>query len=279
LRLILILVSCLLNYFVNIRINIEKSKKTIFKYEYIDYGFLAFDNNVKNGLLIIVLSPRKFLKKLNIFMTFNRTKEFEKDNEWGKFGEEIIAMFIQKTFKSKNKTISYWFSNDAKNKLSLKLWDLRFGVYENGSLEAKETFEVEVKTDGYTTNTGNLVFEKSCGKKPSGVFVTTSRYFVYFMPLFKENNVYIIRSEKLKKLLTDNFNDCIVYGGDEGSNTAMYKISKNDFNDKFIKAGGKIVTYNDYKIPEKFNKQQFNKNNKYTYFSDKIEKYNDDNLL
>ncbi len=49
-------------------------------------------------------------------------------------------------------------------------------------------------------------------------------------------------------------------GGDYGSNTFMYKISKLEFNDKFIEAGGKILTCFNYKIPDEFNKQKFNKN-------------------
>jgi hypothetical protein len=196
-------------------------------------------------------------------MTFNRNKEFKKDIKWGKWGEGVMIPFLEEVFKFKDKYISYWYSSDdlTKNVKDLKKWDLRYGVYEIGDrINWIKKIEFEVKTDGYGFDTGNLVFEKSSGRKKSGVFASEATYFVYFLPLFDTNNVYIIQSEKLIKLLEEFGDNYVVSGGDYGSNTFMYKISKLEFNDKFIEAGGKILTCFNYKIPDEFNKQKFNKN-------------------
>jgi len=111
--------------------------------------------------------------KINKHMKFDRSKEFTKDNDWGTWGEGIMINFIQEHFKRDDKFVSYWYnSSDLTNKKSqMKKWDLRFGCYKtNDRINYYDKFEVEVKTDGYSINTGNLVFEESCGGKKSGVF-------------------------------------------------------------------------------------------------------------
>ncbi len=196
-------------------------------------------------------------------MSFDRKKEFNKDNQWGNWGEGLMIDFLPTVFKTTDKFISYWYNSSdmSKNVRQMKKWDLRFGVYKTTDrINYIDRFEVEVKTDGYDKNTGNLVFEKSCGGKKSGVFATEAKYFVYFLPLFNKDNIYLIQSEKLVNLL-GNYNTHIVSGGDTGSNTMMYKISKDEFNEEFIKAGGKILTWNEYIIPERFEKQKFTESN------------------
>lgn len=207
---------------------------------------------------------------------FNRQKEFKKDDEWGSWGEGQMINFIQDFFKKDDKFVSYWYSSKdvAKTKKDLKGWDLRFGCYTTKDrINYYDKFEVEVKTDGYGVNTGNLVFEKSCGRKSSGVFATEAKYFLYFMPLFDTNNIYLIKSENLKLLLKE-FDTHIVSGGDYGSNTMMYKISKIEFDNKFIEAGGKIVTYTNYTIPSHFEKKKF-ESKSVNYSSDEVKDYED----
>lgn len=205
---------------------------------------------------------------------FDRRKEFIKDLDWGNFGEGVMINYIQETFKTKDKFVSYWYSSNdmTSNKSIMKSYDLRFGTYLNTDrINYISQFDVEIKCDGYEIDTGNLIFEKSCGKKKSGVFATKSKYFIYFLPLFKKDNVYRIKSNDLIELL-GNFNEYIVSGGDKGSSTFMYRINRDDFNEKFIQVGGKIDTYDKYVIPEKFEKKQFEKKN-YTYYSDTMKKY------
>ena len=214
------------------------------------------------------------MKTKTVTKPFNRTEEFNKDNKWGSFGEGVMIKYIQDTFKTKDKFVSYWYSSGdfTKSKTVMKSYDLRFGTYLNTDrINYVSHFDVEVKCDGYDTNTGNLVFEKSSNKKKSGVFATKAKYFIYFLPLFTTDNLYIIQPNKLIELLNE-FPEHIISGGDIGSNTFMYKISREDFNDKFVEAGGKIVTFNDYVIPSEFNKTQFTTTNKYVYHGE-MKKY------
>lgn len=209
-------------------------------------------------------------------MKFDRNKEFKKDLKWGKFGEGVIINFIEEHFKNKESFVSYWYSSDDiyKSKSKLKLWDLRFGCYKyKDRINFYDKFEVEIKTDGYEKNTGNLIFEKSSNKKKSGVFDTQAKYFIYFLPLFKENNIYVIKSERLKELLK-TFNEHIVEGGDYGSKTFMYKIPTQEFQDEFKKYSGRIYSWNKYDIPETFKKVQFN-NKITTYYGDELKQYKD----
>jgi len=207
---------------------------------------------------------------------FNRSKEFEKDLQYGNWGEGVMIRFIESFFQTRDNHLSYWYSIDdvQKDKRKLKEWDLRFGIYnKTDRINYTDKVDFEVKTDMYEINTGNLIFEKSSGGKKSGVFATKAKYFIYFLPLFNEHNIYVIKSEKLIELL-NNFNTHIVSGGDFLSNTMMYKISRVEFDEKFKEAGGKIITYNDYTIPERFNKEQF-KENITTYSSESLKQYED----
>lgn len=215
---------------------------------------------------------------------FNRSNEFKKDLDYGKWGEGVVIPFITELFKREKTFISYWYSiDDMPNikKSQLKEWDLRFGVYNyTDRINFTDKVEFEIKTDMYDINTGNLIFEKSSNNKKSGVFATKAKYFLYFLPLFKEDNIYIIKSENLRNLLIPHYNNYLVQGGDIGSNTFMYKINRNDFNEQFIKSGGKILTYNNYSIPSRFEgKKQFELDDKkkYTYYSNdkKLKEYDD----
>lgn len=208
------------------------------------------------------------MKKKN---NFNRKKQFNSDLRWGKWGESTIIPFITKTFLKGTKSVSYWYSSDdiTSNKKTLKEWDLRFGVYDSevSRIEFVDKIEFEIKTDKYGVNTGNLIFEKSCNRKPSGVFATKAKWFIYFLPLFKQDNIYLIKSENLRNLLK-NYNNDLTSGGDYGSNTMMYKIPRIDFDKQFKSAGGTIHTWNDYTIPEEFNLNLFKQNND-VYHSDR----------
>jgi hypothetical protein len=211
--------------------------------------------------------------------TTTRSEQVDKDLTFGKWGELTIIPFLQDLFKVGTKSISYWYSSEHiyKNKSDLKKWDLRFGVYDTtyfGGKDYIDKIEFEIKTDKYREDTGNLVFEKSCGGKKSGVFATEAKYFVYWMPLFKEDNFYIIKTEKLRDLLGE-FNTHIISGGDKGSNTMMYRVSKAEFNDVFKSRGGKILTISDYTIPEEFQLERFEEK-KYIYTSDELKKYDDE---
>lgn len=184
-----------------------------------------------------------------------QSQQFYLDLKFGKYAEATMKDWIIDFFSKKKPTTYLCNSDDEfghlpkdERKIRLKEYDLKFDI------GGKEVL-FEVKADKYE-NTGNLVFERTDKGKPSGVFVTKADYFVYFFPRFIENNVYIIKSEKLKKLLEKRNWHTNQNGGDQGK-TVNYLISKCDFNDEFIMAGGLIKTLENIIIPAEFGLTRF----------------------
>lgn len=195
-----------------------------------------------------------------------RKEQFKKDLNFGSWGEEILMPWIRDYFNRKDFHLSYWWNSEkeadelklvgVKRQLKLKEYDLKFGYYPSTTPKYPTKYVTfEIKTDKYE-DTGNVCFERSDNGKKSGVFSTKSDYFIYFFPRYRENNLYIIKSEKLRGLL-EMYNNYITYGGDLGK-TANYIIRKEDFNDNFKKAGGRIETFTPT-IPEKYNLKTFEK--------------------
>jgi len=199
------------------------------------------------------------------------TQQFTQDEKFGKYFEFELIPFIENFFNDKlpNSKISYWYdssyeSEKVKNKSILKDYDLKFGVYDKGTISAKKEITFEIKTDKFI-NTGNLAFEKKYKNKLSGAFGSKADYFIYFFPRRIKQNLYIIKRDKLVELLNDTkWNEYLRYGGDNNS-ALMYIIPSHIFETDFIKFGGKLETY-EVTIPEEFQLDKF-VDNSITYVS------------
>jgi hypothetical protein len=89
----------------------------------------------------------------------------------------------------------------------------------------------ECKTDEYD-NTGNMFIETNCRGKESGISVTKAKWFVtYFKKL---NEIWYIKTEKLKNILNNHTHKIVTQSGDAGSNTVGVLLNKNMFRDEFI---------------------------------------------
>jgi hypothetical protein len=175
---------------------------------------------------------------------------FDKNLERGHFIERIIGGLIESKLKYK---VHY---NESQELKDLRKCDLGF----------KDSFGikrfVEVKSDWYKKDTNNVMFQRSTmtirntERRDVGVFSTSAEFFVYMMPLHSKDNLYLCRSKDLKELLMDKYNHCIIFGT-ENTFSCMYRIDKDDFREDFLKIG-KILTYNDYEIPEHFNIKKLN---------------------
>ena len=89
----------------------------------------------------------------------------------------------------------------------------------------------ECKTD-FFDDTGNMFIETSCRGKASGIEVTKADWFVtYFKKL---NEIWYIKTDKLKKILSENKHKKATQCGDDGSNTEGVLLNKNMFRDEFI---------------------------------------------
>ena len=211
----------------------------------------------------------------------DRQTQINSDLNFGKWGEEMIIRWVQEYFSKGNREVSYWYNSDYEFRnlkgferiKRLKEYDLKFGVYNSGDITPVGNIKFEVKTDKYS-NTGNLCFEIKDNKKDSGVMSSLADYFVYFMPRFDNENLYVIKTSKMKELLSsDKFKVYYNYGGDV-SNTLNIVIPKSDFIDDFKAAGGRVETYK-VNIPEDFKLEKFEESKKVVYVSDSIKKYDD----
>ncbi len=89
----------------------------------------------------------------------------------------------------------------------------------------------ECKTD-FFNDTGNMFIETRCRGKASGIKVTKADWFVtYFKKL---NEIWYIKTDKLKQILSEDKHKEITQCGDDGSNTEGFLLNKNMFRDDFI---------------------------------------------
>lgn len=150
-------------------------------------------------------------------------KKFQEDLEKGLQGENQVVTFLEK--------LGLTFIGDSKSLYPehYKFFDLVFLNKE------KKQIKVEVKTDTYITqnrDTGNLVIEVSCNKKPSGITTTLSDIFLYSFPNLSKDNVWMIKTKDLKKLIKDNTQLCVVSGGD-GNTSRLILIPRHEFQQYF----------------------------------------------
>jgi len=136
---------------------------------------------------------------------------FKKDLITGEEGEEEVRSFLEKN--------GYRFIGNCKNNRFDLLMELN-----------RIPITFEVKTDSYK-DTGNIAIEIESRGKSSGISVTESDYFV---TLFKFNNeLWSIKTEDLRKLISENDFYLKEGGGDKGSNTKFYLIKKSKFRKYF----------------------------------------------
>jgi hypothetical protein len=140
---------------------------------------------------------------------------FKLDLKLGNDGEEIVKKFLE----SKN---HQFVGSNNDNKYDLKML-----------VRNKET-TYEIKTDVLCSpryDTGNMFIEFYSRGKDSGIAVTQAKWFVtYFKHL---DEIWFIKTNKLKKLISENDFRVISNAGDIGSQTHGYLIKREDFKTYF----------------------------------------------
>lgn len=90
------------------------------------------------------------------------------------------------------------------------------------SHEDKE-FTIEVKEDFSCERTGNVGVEFECRGKPSGINVSKADFYLYKVHCPDRGiRLYIIKTSKLKKMISNKEYFRVVSGGDPGSNSMNY---------------------------------------------------------
>jgi hypothetical protein len=141
--------------------------------------------------------------------------DFKTDLKLGNDGEDVIINFLE------SKGCSYVDSNND-NKYDLKM-----------VTKGKET-TYEIKTDVFIApiyDTGNIFIEYESRGKSSGISVTQADWFVTYFKYLKE--IWFIKSETLKQLISENEFPVFYDAGDVGSATHGYLIKRKDFKKYF----------------------------------------------
>lgn len=140
---------------------------------------------------------------------------FKKDLTEGVDGEQTIINFLE------SKGLLFLNSNND-NKYDIKL------------LKNSKEITYEIKTDVYCSplkDTGNLFVEFECRGKPSGIQVTQADWFVTYYKYL--NQIWFIKSNKLKNLINNQNFKITQNSGDTNSNTRGYLINRNKFKNHF----------------------------------------------
>lgn len=137
----------------------------------------------------------------------NGQYNFSKDINTGVQGETYIRMFLE--------SLGFIYIESCSN-ISYDL-KMSYGLKE---------YTYEVKTDVYPKDTGNMVIEFECRNKPSGIYATQADYFVYFYPHLGE--IWRIKCEDLRKLISTTNPHIFTGAGDSGSNTKLFRLKKKE---------------------------------------------------
>lgn len=140
---------------------------------------------------------------------------FKQDLVLGNQGETIIKEFLEQ-----KGCIFIDTNND--NKYDLKM------------LKNNVETTYEIKTDvlcNPSRDTGNMFVEFQCRNKPSGIETSKAEWFVTYFKFL--NEIWFIKTQKLKNLISENNFYVIKNGGDVGSNTHGYLIKREKFKEYF----------------------------------------------
>lgn len=146
---------------------------------------------------------------------------FKKDIEIGEAGEHVVRLDLE--------SIGCIFISDNKNNSH----DLLMDVPKKIGSEFKRV-SYEIKTDVFCRphmDTGNIFIEFESRGKESGISVTTAEWFVTYFKHFRE--IWYIKSDKLRKLISDNDFKIHKDSGDLNSNTMGYLIPRYQFKKYF----------------------------------------------
>lgn len=139
-------------------------------------------------------------------------------------GERIVRTFLENlgyVFLSQCKDIShdYIFLKNGKEQM--------FEI-KTDSAHMRENKD---KTDFF--DSGNMAIEYECRGKKSGILATKADFFVTYYPHL--NEIWLIKTKKLISLLTENKDTIkkIENAGDEGSNTKLCLLKREDFKEHF----------------------------------------------
>tara|TARA_B110000238_G_C16046060_1_gene403957 strand:- start:358 stop:864 length:507 start_codon:yes stop_codon:yes gene_type:complete len=152
-----------------------------------------------------------------------RNEKVEKDRKFGENGEKIIALYLS----LQGMEIIDGLEKDGKNS------DYDLIMY---SPKVDKNLMFEVKTDDYVSDdkdTGNIAIEISFKGNKSGLSVTKSDWWVYYMPNISSNNVWMMEVDKLKTLIKKNIDNLKVVMGGDDNQSKLILIPRKEYSRHF----------------------------------------------
>ena len=146
---------------------------------------------------------------------------FNKDIEIGEAGEGIVRLDLE--------SVGGKFVGDNKNNTHDLVMEM---PKRNG--DGYNLISYEIKTDVFCrpdSDTGNLFIEFESRGKKSGITVTKAEWFVTYFKHFRE--IWYIKSDKLRDLISSNQFRMTELSGDLNSNTKGYLIPRYQFKKYF----------------------------------------------
>jgi hypothetical protein len=152
-----------------------------------------------------------------------KKEKFNKDLEYGRKGEKIVAIYLA----LQGMQIIEGISKDYYNP------DYDLLMY---SPKHDKNLKMEVKTDDYVDDnfdTGNIAIEIMFKGKPSGISTTKSDWWVYYMPKISSNNLWMMRVDLLKELIKNNIKDLKVVMGGDDNQSKLVLIPRKEYSKYF----------------------------------------------
>ena len=101
-----------------------------------------------------------------------------------------------------------------------------------------KTYSLEIKADYFAVNTGNMVVEYESWGKPAGIVTTQANFIAYAMMRSLEDfDLYLINTNKNKRMVEEKLYFDTMVGGDIGSNTKLYRFKMDVFEKYATKVG------------------------------------------
>lgn len=207
---------------------------------------------------------------------------FKNDLEFGEWAERALNPHIERNIKNNEYSLQFhhYRHEITKKKSELKDYDIAYQLirktdkkdyYGKNITEVVEGKRItfEIKADRYNSETNNLMFEIKCNNKKSGLGYTKADYFVLWTPLYLKDNLWIMKSQDLLKLLETRFSHTLCYGGD-GNRSYMFKVHKDDLKQLFRDNNGMIYDYN---IPLPEDMVTFSQKDKVLFYATKEKDY------
>lgn len=106
-------------------------------------------------------------------------------------------------------------------------------IYKAGPPDKWIKLYVEVKYDIYAARSGNLCFETSNGKKPTGIYATEAEVIHYVVPYEDHYTIFMFDAEELREYLATSTKVVKKRGGDK-KRFEMDLVSISDLTDDCV---------------------------------------------